>query len=236
MKKFFLFACMLFFLVGCSEKMTNVLKSCPDAEIDWVDVLMIGEIQYEHHYPDRADEAAPVVIEAGNEIGRVTYRMADRACSNHKMKNGDATFLTEGTPIFEVNGYPASLLVSANNKVYVATHNQNAESASDLYPFKNLVSNIYFQSLEDGSRIFTFPESAKEQFIDAWDELALEDREELINKGQLEGTRVFLAFELHNGVTFRQLYWADTNTFHTGVIGNKHLKDIITQELNNMKK
>ena len=39
--------------------------------------------------------------------------------------------------------------------------------------------------------------------------------------GKLDGTRIFLEVELNNGVSFRQLYWADTNTFHNGAIGNE---------------
>ncbi|WP_460011489.1 hypothetical protein [Lysinibacillus sp. CTST325] len=212
------------------------LKGCPDAEIEWVDVLMINDIQYEHHFPESANENLPITIEKGKELGKVTYKMADSACSNHKMQNGDATFLKEGTIVSEIKGYPTSLIIAANNDVYVANTNKKAKTVGELYPMDNLVKNIYFESTEDGKRIHTFSQSSKDTFLAAFYELKLEDVQSLIDVGKLEGTRIFLGIELNNGVSFRLLYWSDTNTFHNGAIGNDKIKEVINYELSNLKK
>ncbi|WP_337991547.1 hypothetical protein [Lysinibacillus sp. JNUCC 51] len=221
-------------LSSCSN--FTFLKGCPDAEIEWVDVLMINDIKYEHHSLEPANENLPITIEKGKELGKVTYRMADSACSNHKMQNGDAAFLKEGTIISEIKGYPTSLIIAADDAVYVANTNKNAKTAGELYPMDKLVKNIYFQSTEDGKRIHTFSQSSKDKFLAAFNDLKLEDVQSLIDEGKLEGTRIFLEIELNNGVSFRRLYWSDSNTFHFGAIGNDTIKEVINFELSNLKK
>ena len=100
-------------------------EECPDAEISWIDMLMIDDIKYEHDFVEQVDEP---VIEKGRELGEVTYKMAGSACSNHRAQNGDATYLEEGTIIYEVKGYPTSLMVVANDVVYIAERNQKAKT------------------------------------------------------------------------------------------------------------
>jgi hypothetical protein len=226
-------------LVSCSNPdntATGVLNGCPDAEIEWVDVLKVNDIKYEHHFPEAVDDGSHVTIEKGNEIGKVTFKMADRACSNHVMQNGDAAYLTIGTVIYELIGYPSSFAVVADGNVYIVESNPHAITAGELYPLNGLVKNIYIESTEDGSRLHAFSESSKKQFFDAWYSLKLKDVNTLIKEGKLEGNRVFLEFELNNGVTFRELYWSSSNTFHSGVVGNDEIKKVINKELQKVNK
>jgi len=219
-----------------SDSQSTSLKECPDAIIDWVDVLMIDDIKYQHHFPRLANENLSISIEKGREIGKVTFEMADSACSDHNMQNGDAAFLKEGTIIYEIKGYPTSLIVAANKIVYVADTNNKANTAGELYPMNKLVKNIYIQSTYDGKRMHTFSQSSKDKFIAAFYKLKLEDIRSLTDLGKLEGTQIFLEFELKNGVSFRQLYWSDSNTFHNGAIGNNEIKDVINDEVANLNK
>jgi len=78
--------------------------------------------------------------------------------------------------------------------------------------------------------------TSKDKFLAAFYELKLEDVQSLIDVGKLEGTRLFLEIELNNGVSFRQLYWLDSNTFHNGAIGNDEIKEVISYEVSNLKK
>ena len=213
----------------------KIVKGCPDAEISWVDMLMIEDIKYEHHFPEPANENPPITIDKGRELGKVTYEMADSACSNHKMQNGDAAYLQEGTIIYEIKGYPTSLIVAANDDVYVADTNKQAKTAGELYPMDKLVKNIYIESTENGKRLHTFSQSSKDKFLAAFYELKLEDVQSLIDGDKLEGTRVFLEIELNNGASFRQLYWADSNIFHKGAIGTDEIKEIIRYEVSKSK-
>ena len=209
------------------------ITGCPDGEIEWVDMVMINDIKYQHHFPEPTDENNLLPIEKGRELGKVTFKMADRACSNHQMKNGDAAYLDEGTPIYEVKGYPSSLIVVADDKAFLVDTNKKAKTADNLYPLDGLVKNIYNESTEDGSRIQTFTQASTNKFLDAWSRLKLEDPESLYKKGNMEGDRIFLEIELNNGVPFRLVYWVDSNVFSNGAIGNKEIKKVIEDELSN---
>ena len=209
------------------------ITGCPDGQIEWVDMVMIDDIKYQHHFSEPADEHNPLPIEKGRELGKVTFKMADRACSNHQMKNGDAAYLDVGTSIYEVKGYPSSLIVVANDKAFLVDTNNKAKTADDLYQLDGLVKNIYIESTEDGSRIQTFTQDSTKKFLDAWSQLKLENPESLYKKGEMEGDRIFLEIELNNGVSFRLVYWVDSDIFSNGVIGNKEMKKIIEDELSN---
>ncbi|TKC19178.1 hypothetical protein [Robertmurraya kyonggiensis] len=211
------------FLTSCSSY--SFSDECPPkAIIEWVDMVMINDIKYESPVPDAGEEE--IIVEKGKKIGEVQYKMADDACTNHKTKNGDAAYLEKGTNIYEMKGYPSALAVVADDRVFVAVQNQNAKTAKELLPLQSLVKNIYIESTEDGSRLHTFSDTSKNQFIEAWKKLTLAEMEEKHQQGE----RVFLEIELNNGVSFRLLYWADSNVFHIGVTGNTELKKIIEEE------
>ncbi|MFJ8260379.1 hypothetical protein ACIQ4I_00255 [Rummeliibacillus sp. NPDC094406] len=211
------------FLASCSKPI-GYFGKCPDAIIEWVDVLMIHGIKYEHHFPEPTDESSNLNVEKGKKIGEVLYKMADNACNNHKMKNGDAAFIEKGTAIYEVNGYPSSFLVLADNKVYVSHQNKKAKTAKELYPLKEYVQNIYIESTEDGRRLHTFSSSSRKEFIEAWDNLIVKDVD-------YTDEPIFLEIELKNGVTFRLIYSEKSNVFTIGVMGNEKIKEIIQKEL-----
>ncbi|MEH7383556.1 hypothetical protein V7138_24065 [Bacillus sp. JJ1533] len=211
-------------------------EGCPNGEvIEWVDALMINDVKYQHHFPDFEDDQSSLTIEKGEELGKVTFMMDEHACSDHVMSNGDAAYQPIGTSIYEVKGYPSTFIVSAGDKVYVVDQNKNAKTAGELYPLDGLVKNIHIESTEDGSRLHTFSEESKEQFIEAWYQLVLEDPYGMHLTGNFEGERVFLEIELNNGVSFRQLYWTDSNTFHNGAIGNDEIKKVIVSELEKLE-
>lgn len=220
-------------LSSCSN--LSSLIGCPNSEIEWVDILMIDDIQYEHHFPESALENIPIMIEKGKELGKVTYKMADRACSNHKMKNGDAAYVEEGTVIYEIKEYPTALIVAANDNVYIASTNKKAKTAGELYPMDKLVKNIYIESTEDGKIIHTFSQSSKDKFLASFYKLKLVDSQSINDEGKFKGTRIFLRFELNNSVSFRQLYWAESNVFHNGAIGNEEIIEVMNDEISKLK-
>lgn len=180
---------------GGSLRYSTSFTGCPDAEIEWVDMLMIDDIKYEHYFPHP----------------------------------------DEGTSIYEIKGYPTSLVVVANDVVYVADRNKKAKTVGELYLMNKLVQNIHIQSTEDGKRLHTFSPSSVDKFLAEFYKLELEDVQSLIDAGKLDGTRIFLEIELNNGVSFRQLYWSDTNTFHTGAIGNDEIEEVIHDEVSNLE-
>ncbi len=207
-------------LASCSTPFGHIGK-CPDAEISWADVLKINDIKYEN----RPDDKSNLVIEKGKKLGEVSFKMAGKACSGHKLKNGDATFLEIGTPIYEVKGYPSSFMVFAKDRVFIVDQNKKAKSAKDLYPLKDYVQNIYLASNEDGSRLHTFSSISTTQFIKEWENLKVK------RNVDYKDDPIFLEIELKNGVLFTLLYSEENNIFPVGVKGNKKIKEIIEKEL-----
>ncbi|MDN3017485.1 hypothetical protein PH210_14905 [Paenibacillus sp. BSR1-1] len=209
----------------------NRTLGCPDGAIEWVDLLMISNVKYQHHFPEPADEEIHLQIEKGRPLGEIKFKMADKACSDHKMKNGDAAYVEEGTTIYAVKGYPASLMVLANDKVYIAEENKSAKTLGDLYPINDHVKNIHIESTGDGRRIHTFSPGVKELFLNEWMKLKIEDYNVLQQKNAFEGEPTFLEIELNNGVSFRHLYWPNSNAFGQNALGNKTLQDLMMHEL-----
>lgn len=234
LKKVVIITLFTILLSSCNDVHSN--QDCPDGVIEWVDMIMIQDIKYQHHISEPAYEDTPITIEKGKKLGEVTYKMGDSACINHQMVNGDATYLQAGTAIYEIKGYPSTLAITANDKVYIVDTNKKAKTAVELYPLEKLVKNIYIESTEDGRRIHTFSQSSKDNFLNAWSNLKLEDIETLNITEQQDRSRVFLEIELNNGITFREVYWAESNTFRSGVVGNKQIKEILEYELSSLRK
>ncbi|PAE38961.1 hypothetical protein CHI06_17550 [Bacillus sp. 7884-1] len=228
MKRLIIFLFLSTFLASCNQ--SNLTIGCPDGAIDWVDLLKIDDVTYQHQFEDTPDEPLSTQIEKGEPIGKVTYKMADNACSDHKMRNGDAAYLEKGTTVYAVRGYPSSLMVVANDKVYVADQKKDAKTIGDIYPIKGLVKEVHIESTDDGSRIHTFSPEAKEKFLNEWLLLEAIDPMEMYKEDAFEGNRIFLEIEMNNGVSFRELYWSDTNAFHRGAYGNKIIQEVINQE------
>ena len=227
---------MLAIVLALSTLLPGCIRTlgCPDGAIEWVDLLMINDIKYQHYFPDQGDE--PIQVEKGKLVGEVKFKMADKACSNHKMINGDAAYLEKGTPIYEVKGIPSAVMVAANDRVYITEQNKKAKKMGDLYPIKGLVNNIYIESTEDGSRIHPFPQDVKERFLDKWLQLKLIDNNLMEEKNAFAGKPIFLEIEFHNGASFRHLYWRESNAFGKSAYGNEELQEIMNKELAAMEK
>ncbi len=97
-------------------------QGCGNVQIDWVDFIQIGATQY------LAGPGAPTTIQEsdlGPVVARVKFKVAGNVCDpNYRPKDGDAAFLESGTPVYQVNGQPASKVVAARRngqiKGYVA--------------------------------------------------------------------------------------------------------------------
>ncbi|MEH6994401.1 hypothetical protein V7075_17070 [Neobacillus drentensis] len=228
MKRLIIFLFLSTFLASCNQSSLTI--GCPDGAIEWVDLVKIDDVTYQHQFEAAPDEPLSTQIEEGEPIGKVTYKMADNACSDHKMRNGDAAYLEKGTTVYTVKGYPSSLMVVANDKVYVADQKKDAKTIGDIYPIKGLVKEVHIESTDDGSRIHTFSQEAKEKFLNEWLLLEAIDPMEMYKEEAFEGNRIFLEIELNNGVSFRELYWSDTNAFHRGAYGNKIIQAVINKE------
>jgi hypothetical protein len=95
-------------------------QGCSNVQIDWVDFIQLGTTQY------LAAPGAPTTLQAtdlGPVAARVKFKVSDNICDpNYKPKDGDAAFLEPGTPIYQVNGQPASKVVAARRNGQIVTY------------------------------------------------------------------------------------------------------------------
>jgi len=204
---------------------------CPDGAIDWVDVLMINDVKYQHQPEESPNQTLDPQIIKGKPIGKIKFKMADKACRDHKMLNGDATYLEEGTTVYAVKGYPKSLMVITKDRIYIAEQKKGAKRVGELYPIKGLVKNIYIVNIEDNSRVHTFSTESKERFLEEWLKLKLVNYNEMAKKGAFNEKEIFLEIELNNGVSLKLDYYANSNAFGVGANGTQSIQEILKQEL-----
>ncbi|WP_409252803.1 hypothetical protein V1502_02420 [Bacillus sp. SCS-153A] len=193
--------------------------------VGWVDFLKINDFTYERF--SRIGNEGPAL--KGNKIGEVTFMLADCAPPDHISQNGDAAFLEAGTPIYEVKGYPAELMVEAAGKLYIVDRNEEAKSVVDLYPIKGKVKDLHLQSSEDGSRVHTFTKKNKKAFLDDFFKQELIDQSALRRNGGTDGPMDFIEIELENGAYIRLVYWKDSNAFSVAR-SNDRIAAIIEEE------
>ena len=212
-------------LSACNVK--TIAGVCPDAEISWVDVLKINDIKYEG-----GDEGLFTIntVEKGKKIGEVDYMLADHACSNHRMKNGDAAFLPIGTEIYELVGYKSDFRVVADNKVYQVSENKKAKSMAELLDIKGKVAKMSLESDYDGSHLLDFTEQETIAFVKDLRSLEYVGAEEVYKIIESDN-RAFLRIHLLDGSSFRMVYWLDENAFHLGAFGTKNMKEIVESKL-----
>jgi hypothetical protein len=86
-------------------------QGCSNAQIDWVDFIQVGSTQY------IAGPGTPTTLQEsdlGPVVAHVKFKVSGDVCDpNYKPKDGDAAFLEPGTPIYQVNGQPASKVLAA---------------------------------------------------------------------------------------------------------------------------
>lgn len=100
----------LLLLSAC--RLPGSASSC-SAQIDWVDFVQVGSIQYV------AAPESPMTLqesELGPVIAYVKFKVSGNVCDpNYRPKDGDAAFLDPGTPTYQVKGHPSSQLLAARH-------------------------------------------------------------------------------------------------------------------------
>jgi len=206
---------------------SDIVSGCPDAEISWVDVLMINDIKYEGD-----DEGLPQgeTLEKGKQIGEVKYRLAGNACSNHQLKNGDAAFLSAGTEIYELIGYHPDFRVVADNKVYQVTQNKKAKFIFELLDIEGKVAKLNLESTYDGRHLSDFTEQETADFMEellAQEYIGIDQ----VYKNIKSDNRVFLRIHLKDGSSFRIVYWINENALNFGALGTEKMREIVKDKI-----
>ncbi|MCM3628146.1 hypothetical protein M3194_12300 [Paenibacillus glycanilyticus] len=201
------------------------------AEIDWVDFLMINNIKYYQNY----DGTKAVTEEQlGDKLGEVSYMLNDHACTDHVEKNGDAAFLPIGTVVYALKGYKSEFRVVANNKIYEVKDNLKAATMGELLDIEGKVEKISLESSEDGSPIGDFGKEASTEFVHELLNLENVGFNAVYEKTKHEAG-IFLRVHLHDGTSFRMVYYPKANGFTAGAFGSEKLRMLIMSQREQIK-
>jgi hypothetical protein len=210
-----------------TEKPSKKQDKCPDAIIDWADMLMTGGIKYSQNY----DGSKKVTEDqTGDEIGMVTYMLDGNACSTHVMENGDAAFLPIGTKIYNLKGYKSEFRVVADHKIYEAHENPGAKTLGDLLDIQGKVEKVSIESSYDGSHVRDFDTVASVAFEKELLALKSVDFNQIYEKIKHE-EGVFMRVHLRDGTSFRAVYYPVANAINPSAFGTDKLKKIIMSQV-----
>lgn len=196
------------------------------AILDYFDALMLNDIFYGSRVEiDNPEEPLPPES-LGEEIGRVGYTLADDACTDYVMKNGDATFLPAGTPIYAMRDYDSDFRVFAEGRIFQVNKNPHAKTIGDLYDIEGKVLKISRTSGQDGSHMWDFSAEDTENFISDMLSLKYVGFDEIYKNNPPENS-IFLNIHLQDGTSFVTTYGPKANTLTTGAYGTERMRQIV---------
>ena len=100
-------------------QVTGSSPTC-NTSIDWVNFIQVGSTQYVAGLTQ-----SPAVLQEtdlGPVYAHVKFKVSGNVCDpSYRLKDGDAAFLSAGTPIYQVNGQPPTKQLAAyfNDQIVV---------------------------------------------------------------------------------------------------------------------
>jgi hypothetical protein len=209
-------------LASPSERLSPTGEaSCSNVVIDWVEVFQVEGVRY-YISPENRD----VTPALGPELGRVQYNVRENVCDPfYRLKDGDATFLREGTPIYKVDDYDPKQVLATADRIYEARPEGGSVGADQL-PFRDRVERIAILSNIDGKTELGAIEDAR--LVEAIVDAALAAPVQGETGGDWD---YFLEFHLSDGLRFRRTYNATTGNMREGVRLPEPAQEIIRQAL-----
>ena len=184
--------------------------------IDWVPLFQFGGIKYVNNWNT---EDGILTVGDLTELYRVAFKVDGHAESSYLSQDGDATYLSPGTPVYAVKGYSHTFRLGTveDGKVtiYEADTNPLAKIGEDLLDIRGKVSAIDILSEEDAATVLGKIDegSAVSQFVEAV--LASP-----VDRGSRdrEGERYFLGFRLTDGTSVVRAYRIEANLLQGGIV------------------
>ncbi|MET3503975.1 hypothetical protein [Halalkalibacter oceani] len=206
---------------GCSSQVQK-LETCPNEINEWADVLMYNDIEYIGLGKEGGQR------QKGEKLGEVSFQLADQACADHQIENGDAAFLPEGTEIFESVGYRPDFRLIAGGRLFQVHRNEAAETIKELYDIEGKVTKLSRESGNDGSQMYDYSEEETIAFIEDFLSLAYVGFDGIYSDIAYSNP-VFLRLHLEDGSSFRISYWLDANAVNPGAYATDRMKSIIIE-------
>lgn len=195
-------------------------------EIDWVDFIVLNDINYYRTYMDIYKLKKHKV---GEVIGEVEFNVANNIDNpKYEVKNGDAAFLEKGTKIYKLKDYSTNFRVAVytNNEwiLYEADSNPKAQIGEDLLDINNKVTRIGINSETDG----------KTELATINDKATINELVELVSNAKVNqnnenynGERYFIKFYLDDDSYVNRCYWIESGELSRGIMLSKEFGNII---------
>lgn len=203
----------------------NTVNSSRDeckGTLDYLGALMLNDSYY---FQNRTTEQIPPGL-IGEKITEVGYTLSDDACQDYVMRNGDATLVPTGTPIYKMNGYRSSFRVIADGQIFEINDNPQARTIGDLYDIEGKVLRISRESGNDGSPMWDFSAADTEAFIADMLSLNYVGFDEIYKNNPPENN-IFLRIHLRDGTSMRITYGPKANTLTSGAYGTERMREIV---------
>ncbi|KAA9004856.1 hypothetical protein F4V43_09490 [Paenibacillus spiritus] len=209
---------------GPASTIARAVQGCPDAEVEYVDFVRLNGVFYS--YTEDANRGTGIL--PGERLGSVNYRLSGQACSDYESVDGNASYLEEGTELYEHQGYASSFRILAKTpqglRVYEASLNPKAETVGELMDIEGRVQAV---TLKDGAVKLTAQE--QEEFLA--DFLSLSYRPDQLRKARLADS-VGMELTLKDGSGIRLLYWLRVKpAMHPGVYVTERMDRIVQNRL-----
>ena len=163
-------------------------------------------------------ERALTTDDLGPELYRVAFRRVGYAGS-YRYQDGDATYLTPGTPVYAVKGYVPefrlAILEEGRVTLFEADTNPLATTGEDLLDIRGKVTAIDILSEEDAKTVLGTIDG--ERPVERFAELVLEspvDQEWWDH----DGPRYFLGFWLADGTSVVRSFWLESGELSRGIM------------------
>ena len=178
------------------------------------------------------EESALNVEDLGAVLYRVAFRVDGIVVSDYSFKDGDATFLNPGTPVYSVKGYSSTFslatLEGGRATLYEADTNPPAKTGQDLLDIHGEVTAIDILSEEDGETVLGTinEEHAVERLVGT----ILESPVDQGNQDH-DGPRYFLGIQLADGTRVVRAYWLESGELSRGIMTDPVLTLSVWQAL-----
>jgi hypothetical protein len=185
--------------------------------IDWVDFIVLGDIQYVgNYYGDNK------LVEGSIDkvIGEVKFNVSNNTKkTDYKLKNGDAAYLPKGTKIYSINGYKPEFRIAVNTegewRIYEADTNPGAKKGEDLLDISDKVLYIGINNETDG----TTELGAIKGMTEVGNLVNIVLNSDVDQSSHVyDGQRYFISFHLQDGSSITKCYWIDSGELSRGIM------------------
>jgi hypothetical protein len=195
---------------GCGSENDSIV------EISWVDFIMFNGIMYERKFVS-LDSLAEEDLKY---YDKTKYKLADNVNElGYQIKNGDAAYLDEGTPIYSIKEYsPEFRLVAKTGEellLFEVDTNPNAKTGADLLDIGGNVEYIGINSSVDG--ITEIASITDEKLVSNLVEMVLNAPvdQDLLSSG---GRKLFIVFYLSDGTFVKRSFHPDEGLLSRGIL------------------